>query len=378
MSQVIIRSRNVAQALFPFLTKCKTEKIFLVCDSAFPFLKLSKEFEKCPVPYVIFNQFTPNPLYEDVCNGVDLFRKQGCDTIVAIGGGSTMDVAKCIKLFSTMDPTQNYLKQALKENHIPLIAIPTTSGTGSESTRFAVIYYQSAKQSISSPAAIPQMAILDAGVLDTLPIYQKKCTMMDALCQAIESWWSVNSTEESRTLSRQAVRMILDAMDGYLANRPEENEAVLKASNLAGQAINITQTTAAHAMSYKLTSLFGLPHGRAVAVCLPYVWQYMLEHPEHCVDARGQAYLLETLADVSREIGCSNLKDAPRRMANLYAALFQTETPENFRTEELDLLVASVNPVRLKNNPVALSSEAIRSLYTCILHAGISSSNRAF
>ena len=372
MSQVIIRSRNAAQVLFLFLQKCKTEKFLLVCDGAFPFLKLSKEFEKCPVPYVTFDQFTPNPLYEDVCKGVELFRKEGCDTIVAVGGGSTMDVAKCIKLFSTMDANANYMEQQPAENHIPLVAIPTTSGTGSESTRFAVIYYRSAKQSISSWAAIPQMAILDADVLDTLPLYQKKCTMMDALCQGMESWWSVHSTEESRTLSRQAVRMILDAMDGYLANRPEENEAMLKAANLAGQAINITQTTAAHAMSYKLTSLFGLPHGRAVAVCLPHVWQYMLDHPEHCVDTRGQAYLLKTLADVSRAIGCGHPKDAPKRMADLYAALFQTERPENFRMEELDLLVASVNPVRLKNNPVALSSEAIRSLYTSILRAGIS------
>ena len=150
---------------------------------------------------------------------------------------------------------------------------------------------------------------------------------------------------------------------------------MLKAANLAGQAINITQTTAAHAMSYKLTSLFGLPHGRAVAVCLPYVWQYMLEHPEHCVDARGQAYLQETLADISREIGCSNPKDGPKRMAGLYTAFFQEEMPENFRMEELDLLATSVNPVRLKNNPVALSSEAIHSLYRGILLAEISSSN---
>lgn len=367
MNQVIIHSRNAIQALFHYLEKCKTKKVFLVCDNAFPFLKLSKELEKCPIPHVIFDQFTPNPLYEDVCRGVELFRKEGCDTIVAVGGGSTIDVAKCIKLFSAMDAGRNYLEQETKENHIPLIGIPTTSGTGSESTRFAVIYYQGAKQSISSPAAIPQLAILDADVLDTLPIYQKKCTMMDALCQGIESWWSVNSTEESRSLSRQAVRTILDTMDGYLANRPEGNEAMLRAANLAGQAINITQTTAAHAMSYKLTSLFGLPHGRAVAVCLPHVWQYMLEHPEHCVDARGQAYLLETLTDISCEIGCCHMKDAPKQMADLYATLFRTEYPENFRMEELDLLTASVNPVRLKNNPVALSSEVVHSLYTDIL-----------
>lgn len=370
MKQVIIHSRNAAQVLFPFFAECRTQKFLLVCDGAFGYLKLSKEFEKCPVPYTVFDQFTPNPLYEDVLKGVELFRKQDCDTVVAVGGGSSLDVAKCIKLFSTMEPNKNYLQQEPQENHVPLIAIPTTSGTGSESTQFAVIYYQGVKQSISSPAAIPQMAILDADVLDTLPLYQKKCTMLDALCQAIESWWSVNSTDESRRLSRQSVRMILDAMDGYLANCPNENDVMLRAANLAGQAINITQTTAAHAMSYKLTSLFGLPHGRAVAVCLPHVWQYMLDHSEYCVDTRGRAYVSETLKDISLEIGCDNLNDAPKRMADLYAALFREETAENFRMEELELLVGAVNPVRLKNNPVALNLNAIRSLYSCILHTG--------
>lgn len=371
MDQNILYSRNAAEALFPLLRKNNTQKFLLVCDGAFPFLALSGEFEKCPVPYAIFDRFTPNPLYEDVCKGVELFQKQACDAIVAVGGGSTMDVAKCIKLFSTMDTGRNYLEQEPEENHIPLIAVPTTSGTGSESTRFAVVYYQGNKQSISSPAAIPQAAILDADVLDTLPLYQKKCTMLDALCQGIESWWSVNSTEESRKLSRRAVRMIVDAMDGYLANRPEENEAMLRAANLAGQAINITQTTAAHAMSYKLTSLFGLPHGRAVAVCLPHVWQYMCRHPERCVDARGQTYLLETLGDISREIGCTNPKDAPKRMADLYTSLFREENPENFRMEELEALVEAVNPIRLKNNPVVLSPEAIRSIYSRILHTSL-------
>lgn len=371
MEQTIIYRRNAAPTVFSVLTERKAEKVLLVCDSAFQSLKFSKDWDSCPITYVKFDAFTSNPLYEDVCAGTDLFRKKGCDTIVAIGGGSTIDVAKCIKLFSTMDPNENYLKQELEENHIPLIAIPTTSGTGSESTRFAVIYYQGMKQSISSPAAVPDITILDADVLDTLPLYQKKCTMMDALCQGIESWWSVNSTEESKVLSRRAVRMILDAMDGYLNNRPEENETMLKAANLAGQAINITQTTAAHAMSYKLTSLFGIPHGRAAFVCLPYVWEYMLEHPENCVDSRGQTYLQQILSDIAKEIGCNKVKQAPSRMRELYVSLFHNEPSENFRIEELELLVQSVNPVRLKNNPVELNLEAIHALYERILFSKV-------
>lgn len=85
--------------------------------------------------------------------------------------------------------------------------------------------------------------------------------------------------------------MIIRNYDGYLAGATDRNEEILKAANLAGQAINITQTTAAHAMSYKITSLFGIPHGHAVALCLPAVWRYMNNHMDHCIDPRGANYL---------------------------------------------------------------------------------------
>ena len=81
---------------------------------------------------------------------------------------------------------------------IPFLAMPTTAGTGSEATRYAVIYYDGKKQSVTHDSVVPDVAILEPKVLKTLPLYQKKCTMMDALCQGIESWWSMNSTDESK------------------------------------------------------------------------------------------------------------------------------------------------------------------------------------
>ena len=118
---------------------------------------------------------------------------------------------------------------------------------------------------------------MDASALKTLPIYQKKSTMMDALCHSIESYWSVNSTEESNKYSKQAIQTILENKDAYLANKDLGNANMLKAAYLAGKAINITQTTAGHAMSYKLTSLYGIAHGHAVAICISKLWEYMLE-----------------------------------------------------------------------------------------------------
>lgn len=108
---------------------------------------------------------------------------------------------------------------------------------------------------------------MDASVLKTLPDYQKKATMCDALCHAIESFWSVNSTDKSKEYSMAAIQNVMKHMDGYLANTDEGNAGMLLAANTAGKAINITQTTAGHAMCYKLTSMFSSAHGHAAILC---------------------------------------------------------------------------------------------------------------
>ena len=117
----------------------ESKKVFLVCDSSFPFLNIKEDIEGIALPYTIFDDFTPNPLYEDVCQGIKLFNAKGCDTIIAVGGGSSIDVAKCIKLYCKMSDDRLYLEQEYKDTGVKLIAIPTTAGTGSESTRYAVI-----------------------------------------------------------------------------------------------------------------------------------------------------------------------------------------------------------------------------------------------
>ena len=161
MKQQVISTTNVVEKLNDIFKTDNISKVLLVCDSAFDYLQTKEAYLKINVPYVIFNQFTPNPLYEDVVNGVDVFRNNNCDAILAIGGGSSIDVAKCIKLYSNMDDSKLYLEQEYKENDVTLIAIPTTSGTGSESTKYAVIYYEGKKQSVTHESIVPKYAILD-------------------------------------------------------------------------------------------------------------------------------------------------------------------------------------------------------------------------
>ena len=327
------------------LESLRGKKIFLVCGSSFDRLEIAPAISG--LNPVRFSSFSPNPVYEDVCTGVELFRQTHCDAILAVGGGSAMDVAKCIKLFAPMDPGENYLKQPFACSDLPLIAVPTTAGTGSESTRHAVIYYGGEKQSVSHPGIVPDAVCLIPSVLEDLPLYQKKCTMLDALGQAIESWWSVSATEESIGYSKVAIDLIRNNWKAYI-HSGKHSDQILLASNYAGRAINITATTAAHAMSYKLTSLYGIPHGHAVGLCLVEVWEEM-----------------EALPNL-RPVFQNMSVDLPW-LRNLLTEL-EMEHPVSFdRDADLEILADSVNPLRLKNNPVAFSRETLKAMYERIV-----------
>jgi len=368
--QILLQGNNMYERLEQILAEHNADKILLVCDSSIKFLKLDSYFEiletKLGTEVIRFQDFIPNPTYESIVEGVKILNQNNCKIIIAVGGGSAIDVAKCIKLFCNMSSERCYLDQPIISNDICLIAVPTTAGTGSEATRYAVIYYNGKKQSVSDFSCIPDCVLFDPTLLDTLPVYQKKATMMDAFCHAIEAYWSVNSTDESKALSRQAISIILDAMDGYIANTQVGNEKMQKAAYYAGKAINITQTTAGHAMSYKLTSLYGISHGHAVAICLPPIWDYMLAHTTDCIDPRGEEYLQQTFDELATILGCQTGKEAVVYFERMLEKL-ELKAPGLSSTHDLDILARSVNPDRLKNNPIRLCSETLYQLYEDIL-----------
>ena len=368
MAQKIISGNGSCAEIGGIIESIGVKKALLVCDSSFRFLSIKDTVEQLPCELVKFDGFTSNPLYEDVCKGVEIFRNSKCEAIVAVGGGSAIDVAKCIKLFSGMSDDKNYLEQEYKDTKIPLIAVPTTAGTGSESTRHAVIYFGGQKQSISHESIIPDYAILDSSVLKTLPLYQKKCTMMDALCQGIESWWSVNSTDESIEYSKQAVSLISENLDSYIFENDETAaEKIMFAANYSGRAINITQTTAPHAMSYKLTSMYHLPHGHAVAICLPGVWRYMLNHLEKCADSRGMEHLKNNFNDIAKCMKAETPKQAIDKFEDLLNKLELGCPNSENRANDLEILADSVNETRLKNSPVRIPKDGIKEIYDRII-----------
>ena len=368
--QKILWASHNYEEVDKYLAESRPGKILLVCGGSISSLKLDGYFgnleERLGIKVVRFSDFEPNPKYESVVKGVQVFKQEQCDFIVAVGGGSAMDVAKCIKLFANMDSAQNYLKQEIRPNGIRLFAVPTTAGTGSEATRYAVIYYNGEKQSVSDYSCIPEAVFMDASVLKTLPPYQKKATMLDALCHALESFWSVNSTPESQNYSRDAIRMILNNSNAYLNNDETGNANMLHASYVAGKAINITQTTAGHAMCYKLTSLYGIAHGHACAICVSKLWRFMLCNIDKCIDPRGQDYLSNIFERLAQIMECKT----PMEAAEYYQDFVNRQalgTPAVKSHKDYVILKTSVNPVRLKNNPVGLSEADIDGLYHQIL-----------
>lgn len=347
--QIIVEGgRDAFQQL---MERARISRPFLVCGQ--------RSFDALPCRdwlgegAVRFSGFSANPRVEDIAAGVALFQASSCDGIVAIGGGSAIDSAKCIKLFCRMQQGERYLAQPFADTGIPLLAVPTTAGSGSESTRFAVVYEGGVKQSVAHDSLLPDTVLLDAELLRTLPEYQKKCTLLDALCQAIESWWSRKCTAESAFCARKAIAGILGDMDAYLKGDEEAAHMVLRAANRAGQAINVTTTTAAHAMSYKLTGLYGIAHGHAVALCLPGVWRALHEMGDEALHAR--------LDDIARALGCKHSLEGAAFMQKLLEKL-EIYAPA-MKKEDLPMLVASVNPERLGNCPVPFDAEVLRKLY---------------
>lgn len=373
MKQRLIFFKGDYKEFDGFLIDRSCKRLFLVCDDSIKYMdsfhKHLDHLADLGVEVFYFNDFRSNPLYESVVNGVKLFKNYSCDSIMAVGGGSAIDVAKCIKLYSNQPGEGEngaWLKAESIPDDIPFIAMPTTAGTGSEATRYAVLYYEDVKQSITSESFIPEAVFVDPNALKTLPLYQKKATMCDALCHSIESFWSVNSTDESKEYSRAAIRGVFENMEGYLANTDEGNAGMLHAAHIAGKAINISQTTAGHAMCYKITSLFHCAHGHAAMLCNRMLFPWMIENPDKCVDPRGEDYFISTMEELSHAMGCGDAKEASARLIEFFDSL-ELEVPEASE-EQIDILKNSVNPVRLKNNPVRLDIADIELLYRKILN----------
>ena len=380
-NQIVLGKKNLKEELKSFFQEHFFRRIFLVAGSSFPKLPigegLQELFSELGISFYHFSDFRPNPRLEEVEEGITAFSDFQGDVILAVGGGSALDTAKCIKLFTGLSKEKSYLEQKFRENDIPLVVHPTTAGTGSESTPFAVIYQDGEKCSVEHESIYPKYRIEDARSLRSLPIDQKKATLLDALSHAMEAIWSKYSNEDSRAYGQKAISLILTNYKAYLslenkndakvqgkassAEGPSQPvlESIAEAANLAGKAIAVTKTTAGHALSYKLGSIYQLPHGLATAMVNRALYPFMCREKSRMIHPENLLFLAKCFLAETEEEGVKRYR---RILEDL-----EIIPTLSVKAGDLENLVAAVNPERLSNHPIALREEDIRLLYKEIL-----------
>lgn len=226
-------------------------------------------------PNCIYSDVNSNPTFEDCDRILDFCNKNTFDGVVALGGGSVMDLSKVVIAFLSLE-NQN-LKQLIDfkkpyKRKISSIFIPTTHGTASEVTKWGTLWnmQEKKKYSISHPDLYPSIAILDASLTLSLPLDISIITIMDALSHSFESIWNKNSNSKSTSYAKEAISIIINSVPEFKENPSNLRlrKLFLYASNLAGLAFSNTQTAAAHSISYPLTLHYGIPHGVASSITL--------------------------------------------------------------------------------------------------------------
>lgn len=322
--------------------------------------------------YIRFYDFEENPKYEDVISGVSIFNKFNCDLVIAIGGGSVLDMAKLINIFSA-NPQEEYLN-IIKSNALiinkgkTLIAIPTTAGTGCEATHFAVVYHNKVKYSVSHEFVLPEIVGLNYNFTLTQPKYLTACAGLDALSQAIESFWSTYSTDESKKYAEEAILLLMRFLETRVSKPTVESaKAVSLGAYLAGKAINISKTTAPHAISYAFTSYFSLPHGHAVFLTLPKFIEYNSRVSNIDVnDSRGENYVRENIGFLCKLLGVDSPKKANnllKQLANKIGIELSLSKLGIDNIEDLKLISDNINIERLKNNPRKFNKNDLKEVF---------------
>jgi alcohol dehydrogenase class IV len=245
--------------------------------------RLVEVLKKSGIPYVIYNDIEPEPDIEGVMRGRDLAKDEGCDCVVGLGGGSALDTAKAIGL---MLANSGHIRDYVGINKVPhkgapVIALPTTAGTGSELTIWSVLSDKKAKVklSVGSPYNCPDLALCDPELTVSLPAHITAATGMDALTHALESFVNKATQPISEGMSRQSMSMIARSLRTAVV-QGENLQArydMLMASLIAAMAFNPTRLGLAHALAIPLGAHFKIPHGTVNAILLPEVMEYNLK-----------------------------------------------------------------------------------------------------
>lgn len=306
----------------------------------------------------VYDRVSPNPETEQCDECVALLRRFDCDFVVALGGGSVMDCAKAAStiVFGTEAATY-YLGSGnpLPEKHLPVVAVPTTAGTGSEVTSVAVLsdHARGLKAPLSSVSMYPVLAIVDPELTYSAPARLAAASGLDALCHAVEAYWNRNHIPVCDVLAVRAAKMVLDNLENACRGDRAARDAMAEASLTAGLAFNLPKTTSAHACSYPLTNILGIDHGEACALTITWFMRFNASHGDCRTATLAKELGYESAAELADAI------DALRLACGLRMDLCDLALDD----DAIARLAAASRHPNLLNNPVEVTDADLLSLY---------------
>jgi len=301
----------------------------LVTDKGVEAAGIASKVLQQAVPAGVFDEIEPNPKHTTVDRGGELARTLMPDLVIGLGGGSVLDAAKAIALLATNSGRiEDYEgREKYREAPLPVLAIPTTCGTGSEVTWVSIITHtgRRTKMSIKGPLMYPAVALVDPDLLMTLPLHLVASTGFDALTHAIEAYTAKPATVFTDTLALEALRLIFRSLpEAYpdIRKKPTSREELMLGSVLAAMAFVNSDVGAVHCLAESIGALYDTPHGVANAVLLPFVMEFNREAAEakyariaalSGIEARDQeeaaALLIQKIQVFSRALSIPKFKD---------------------------------------------------------------------
>lgn len=317
-----------------------------------------------------FHEFTSNPKIEQIEIAVTEIREKACDAVVGLGGGTALDIAKAAAALAAQpEGALDCLldQRRLQPRKCLLILAPTTAGTGSEVTSFSTIYVSQSKHSLDDPALLADHAIVDPDLTVGLPQRTAASAALDTISQAMESLWSVGSTKSSLCNAREALRLGLKYIRQFCVDPgPESRMAMARSALLSGYAINVSRTTAPHAVSYALTMLFDIPHGHSCALTLPGFMLYNANVSDSDInDPRGVAWVKKRVQEVVDMLEVNTVEEGQAQLVRLIAETGLEPHLSDLGIGECDIervVKFGFNQERVSNNPRVLTAQGLRAV----------------
>lgn len=356
----------------PSIAKTKGFKHIFVCSD--PDLikfgvtaKVTNLLDEAGIAYTVYSGIKPNPTIENVKDGVEAFKACGADSIITIGGGSSMDTAKAIGVIITnpeFEDVRSLEDVAPTKNHaVPTIAVPTTAGTAAEVTiNYVITDTEKERKFVCvDEHDIPEVAIVDPDMMSSMPKGLTAATGMDALTHAIEGYTTKAAWEMTDMFQLEAIRLISKHLRGAVDNIPENREGMALAQYVAGMGFSNVGLGIAHSIAHTLGAHYDTPHGVACAMMLPIVMEYNQEYTGEKFREIARAMGVEGVDDMSQDEYRKAAIDAVKKLSSDVGI---PEKNERVKAEDLDVLAADAFADACRpGNPRDTSVEDLKELY---------------